>query len=97
MLFLPHRGTQDSESTPPAGRVNNGWSSVSAGGDGDYSCGGVSQVLQNVPVIYSASGVHVLMFRVLSCGSKRRESPYSNRLQRYISNRGESHQSLTVK
>lgn len=27
-------------------------------------------------------------FGVLSCGSKRRESPYSNRLQRYISNRG---------
>lgn len=51
MLFLARRGTltPDSESTPSAGRVNNGWSSVSAGGDGDYSCGGVSQVLQNVP------------------------------------------------
>lgn len=40
-------------------------------------------------VIYSARDVHVVIVAVLCCGSKRRESPYSNRLQRYISNRGE--------
>lgn len=51
MACLPHRGTltPDPESTPSAGRVDNGRGSVSAGGDGNRGCGGVSQVLPNVP------------------------------------------------
>lgn len=45
--FLSHRGTftADPESTSSAGRVSDGWSSVSSGGGSDCGCGGISQVL----------------------------------------------------
>ena len=95
--FLSYRGTftSDPEPSSSAGWVCDGWSSISPGGGSDCGCGGVSEVSWRsvhtvrhmIWFIYFFYQIHI--FCLLLFDSKRRESPYSDRLQRYISNRGE--------